>query len=152
MGRAEDIVELYRSMLADGHCNAASRGLLSAPTHAADGDNPMCGDHLRVEIRVVDGRVAEAGFAGDCCVVCRASAALMCDLLAGVPSAQVAALSGQLEATLRRDSTAQPAALFGRMLPLRDVPQRHRCAMLPWAAAAAALRGDPFASTEEATA
>lgn len=149
MPRTEDIIALYQAALARGREGQVVAGLLAAPSHAADGDNPLCGDHVRVELRIVGGRIVEAGFAGDCCVVCRSSAELLCQMLSGAEVEQLDAFADALGGVLAgaEDPSSEPR--FARLLPLREVPQRHRCALLPWAAARAALRDEPTVSTEE---
>jgi nitrogen fixation protein NifU and related proteins len=145
MNRAETIASLYRDLLRDSAEGPCAQGLIDAPTHAADGDNPLCGDHLRVELRVEGSRIAEIGFAGDCCVVARASAALMCRLLRDAECSRHDELSAALDQALRGGA---PGAAFEALKSLRDVPERHKCARLPWAAAGAALRGQGEATTE----
>jgi nitrogen fixation protein NifU and related proteins len=146
---AEDIVSLYQGLLRRHAAKTSAVGLLDHPTHAAEGDNPLCGDHLRVELRVEGDRIIEAGFAGDCCAVARASATLMCELLKGGDVERQRDLAARLRRLLAGELDAHGEGDLDVLLPLRDVPQRHKCALLPWAAVDAALNGRALATTEE---
>ena len=51
------------------------QGRLAAPTHAAEGENPVCGDRLRFEARVGEGaQIAELAFVATACPACVAVA------------------------------------------------------------------------------
>ncbi|HRQ66104.1 MAG TPA: iron-sulfur cluster assembly scaffold protein [Xanthomonadaceae bacterium] len=148
MSRAEHIASLYRDLLRDCAASPDAHGLIDEPTHAAEGDNPLCGDHLRVELRLDGTRIADIGFAGDCCVVARASAALMCRLLRNGECARHGELAQALRQVLRGGEAGAAGDVLGPLHSLREVPERHKCALLPWAAAEAALLGEHEATTE----
>ena len=57
----DDAGPLYPQLVLEHRRNPRNRGRLDACTHAADGVNPLCGDRLRIELRCVDGRIAEEG-------------------------------------------------------------------------------------------
>jgi nitrogen fixation NifU-like protein len=146
MSSANDIGALYAALLRQDAAMAPP-GLLDAPSCGADGDNPACGDHIRVEARVTAGRILEIGYAGDCCAVARASAGLMRRSLQGATLGQSRALAEALRACLRGEAGALPGPLH-LLAPLQNLPARHKCALLPWATLEAALRGEDAASSE----
>jgi nitrogen fixation protein NifU and related proteins len=47
--------------------------------------NPLCGDELKVQINVADGKVAEVRFSGHGCAISQASASMASDELIGMP-------------------------------------------------------------------
>jgi nitrogen fixation protein NifU and related proteins len=47
--------------------------------------NPLCGDELKVQIKVDDGKVGEVRFSGNGCAISQASASMASDELIGMP-------------------------------------------------------------------
>ena len=47
--------------------------------------NPLCGDELKVQLRVVDDKVAEVRFSGHGCAISQASASMASDEVIGMP-------------------------------------------------------------------
>lgn len=70
----EKILEHFR--------NPHNAGNLADPSAAADVKNPVCGDTMRLSIRVQDGRVTEARFKTQGCVASIAAGSALTDLLA----------------------------------------------------------------------
>ncbi len=58
-------------------------GELPEATHAAEVTNPVCGDVLRLMVRVDAGKIAAAGFKAQGCVPVIAAASAMTDMLVG---------------------------------------------------------------------
>lgn len=58
-------------------------GELAEASHAAEVTNPVCGDVLRVTIRIEEGTIREARFKAQGCVPAIAAASAMTDLLVG---------------------------------------------------------------------
>lgn len=61
----------------------AWRGRLSEPTLFLSGRNPLCGDQIRLELRLKGDRIAEAKFEGQGCLVSQACASMLCEGIAG---------------------------------------------------------------------
>lgn len=47
--------------------------------------NPLCGDELKVQIRVEDGKVADVAFSGHGCAISQAAASMTSDEVIGMP-------------------------------------------------------------------
>jgi len=57
--------DLYREIIIDRYKNPQYRRTLVPSDISFEDDNPLCGDHIRIDLRLgPDGRVAEAGFDG----------------------------------------------------------------------------------------
>jgi nitrogen fixation NifU-like protein len=70
--------DLYRELIIDRYKNPQYRGSLDPHDISFEDDNPLCGDHIRIELRVgEDGRVTEAVFNGHGCAISQASADLL---------------------------------------------------------------------------
>jgi len=99
---------------------------LAGPSLVAEDVNPLCGDRVRIMLRLDDGRVAEAGFVGDSCAICTASADVLAELV-----------TGRLAAEARAVETADVLSVL--QADIR--PTRMRCVTLPLSVLAKALNG-----------
>ena len=76
--------DLYREIIIDLYKNPIYRGSLDPNDISFEDDNPLCGDHLRIEVRVnSDERVTEAVFDGHGCAISLASADLLIESIQG---------------------------------------------------------------------
>lgn len=88
--------DLYRELIIDRYQNPRFSGTLDPHTHSYEDDNPVCGDHIRIDLRVDDKDiVTEAKFTGEGCSISQASADLLMEKITGVPVAEVRALAKQ---------------------------------------------------------
>jgi len=74
---------LYSDVIRERWRKPRHRGDLPNATAVAEDVNPLCGDRVRVAVRVEDGTVAEARFTGDSCAICTASADVVTELATG---------------------------------------------------------------------
>ncbi|MFZ5424273.1 MAG: iron-sulfur cluster assembly scaffold protein [Patescibacteria group bacterium] len=70
---------LYREELLEHIKNPLNKGLLSSPDAEVIEKNPMCGDIIKMQIKVAEGKVAEIGYDGEACGVCIAAASILTD-------------------------------------------------------------------------
>jgi nitrogen fixation protein NifU and related proteins len=86
--------DLYREVIIDRYKNPIYRGSLNPHDISFEDDNPLCGDHIRIDIRVDDEqRVAEAAFDGHGCAISQASADLLLESIIGKPVEEVKQIS-----------------------------------------------------------
>jgi nitrogen fixation NifU-like protein len=72
-------------------------GRISCPDLGFEEVNPLCGDRIRVELRLAgNGAVAEIRFSGEMCAITRASASILCASIEGMTPAVIAELSDEL--------------------------------------------------------
>lgn len=132
---------LYHEVLLRLARAAAGAGRLESPDGTGARDNPLCGDEATVDVRVLDGRVAALGHRTRGCVLCQASVSLLARVAVGRTAPEVGLVRGQLAATLRGGAPA-PGGAWAELavfLPVRDVPSRHACVLLPFDALGDAL-------------
>jgi nitrogen fixation NifU-like protein len=139
-----DLTRLYQQALMAEAVDPFGRGQPLAFTHRAEGDNPLCGDHIELLLQVESGVVQAAAFTGESCAVCLASASLLCRHLPGQPAEAAAALAATLQAAMQQQAAAGslPTACpegFERLLGVAAYPARIACAMLPLTTAEKAL-------------
>ena len=88
--------DLYREIIVERYKNPIYRGELEPNDITFEDENPLCGDHIRVDLRVNgEGKVAEAAFSGHGCAISQASADLMLESIIGKTIDEVKALSKQ---------------------------------------------------------
>jgi nitrogen fixation NifU-like protein len=79
--------------------------------------NPLCGDRIRIELKLDQTTIAEARFKGDGCAISTAAASLLTELVTGKQLDTVTAVTDdQLIALLASD--IQPARRQCALLPL----------------------------------
>lgn len=86
--------DLYREIIIDRYKNPQYRGILNPNDITFADDNPLCGDHIQIDIRV-DGnnRIVEARFSGQGCAISQASADLLIESIHGKSLDEVRMLS-----------------------------------------------------------
>lgn len=145
------VAELYRKTVLEHQRAPRNFGALANYTHAAEGANPLCGDALRFELRVMDGRIEDLRLRGEACAIATATASMLGELALGRDAGAMRELRQRFEEFLAAgDGAAMDAALadLRSLVELRRYPARHKCALLPFATLETALRGESKASTE----
>jgi nitrogen fixation NifU-like protein len=76
--------DLYREVILDRYKNPQKRGTLDPHDYSYEDDNPLCGDRIRIDVRVdSQGTVTEAAFSGTGCAISQASADLLTESIVG---------------------------------------------------------------------
>lgn len=72
----EQIIDLYEHPLNQGH--------IESPDFTYEEDNPLCGDVIRIDVRLDENRrVADVKWSGDGCAISQASASLLTEEIRG---------------------------------------------------------------------
>ena len=86
--------DLYREVIIERYKNPSFRGELEPCDVRFEDENPLCGDHLRIDLRVDgEGKVAEAAFSGHGCAISQASADLLLESVIGKTLEEIKTLS-----------------------------------------------------------
>jgi nitrogen fixation NifU-like protein len=76
--------DLYRELIIDRYKNPHFRGSLEPHDISFEDDNPLCGDHIKIDLRVDENdRVSEVAFDGHGCAISQASADLLAESVLG---------------------------------------------------------------------
>lgn len=82
--------DLYREVIIDHYKNPRMKGVLDPHDYSYEDDNPLCGDRIRVDLRVdEDDRITEALFSGEGCAISQASADMLTESIVGKSLAEV---------------------------------------------------------------
>ena len=116
---------LYSDTIRERWRRPRFRGDLAGATAVAEDVNPLCGDRVRMMLRLRDGVVESVRFAGDSCAICTASADVTAELTEGRAAAEASRLTTEdVLAILQADIR----------------PTRMRCVSLPIAVLQKALQ------------
>ncbi len=143
--------QLYQEVILDHNRKPRNWGHLDAPSHKAEGLNPLCGDHIWVTVNVGDQRVEEIAFEGESCAICKASASMMTAKVKGKPVDEAERLVEDFRAMTTGQMSASQSDHLGHLTVfegVKDLPSRVKCAILPWHTLHAALHAQTTASTE----
>ncbi|WP_372912088.1 iron-sulfur cluster assembly scaffold protein [Salinigranum sp.] len=86
--------DMYRQQILDHYKNPRNYGELEEPTFTHTGENPSCGDTIRVDVQLEDDgeTIAYASFSGDGCAISQASASMLTSRLQGMTLDELADL------------------------------------------------------------
>ncbi len=85
--------EFYRENILDHYQHPRHQGTLEHPDITYEDANPLCGDRLRMDFRIEDGRIADVRFSGAGCSISQASASMLCERIQGRTLEEVKALT-----------------------------------------------------------
>ena len=124
--------------------SADGAGRLSPPAQSGEADNPLCGDRVRMTVRIEDGRIAALAHETRGCLLCEASSAAIARHAAGTSATDLNDVGAALRSWLTR-GTALPDGAWPELAdfaPVRNVKSRHDCVLLPFEALRDALGPD----------
>jgi len=88
--------DLYREIIIERYKDPLYRGELNPHDITFEDENPLCGDHIRIDLRVDEhGTVTEAAFSGHGCAISQASADLLLESVIGKSLDEVRGLGKQ---------------------------------------------------------
>ena len=106
----------YREQILDHYKSPRNRGELDPHDATAEGQNPLCGDEITVDLRLTDDeRIEAVRFRGQGCAISQAAMSMLSEEIEGKPAAEVAALG-------REDIV--------ELLGIQLSPVRLKCALL----------------------
>ena len=145
-----DLSDLYQEVILDHNKRPRNFGVLDAPTHHAEGYNPLCGDRLHLFVKVDGETISDVRFQGSGCAISKASASLMTDALKGHSVAEARELFERFHrmVTTPPDVPVEDLGKLSVLAGVREFPVRVKCASLAWHTLKAALAREKKASTE----
>ena len=145
------IEELYREVILDHYRNPRNRNKIEHANAHAEGNNPLCGDELTLDLWLEDNRVAEVAIVGQGCSISQASASMMSQAIKDKTLDEVQDLIARFKAMMDIETAPteagldpdRPGAALGDLEALQGVrkfPVRIKCANLAWTTLEEALR------------
>jgi nitrogen fixation NifU-like protein len=144
--------DLYQEILLDHYRRPRNHGPLPGADREVDGHNPLCGDRIRLRLRLDGDRLAEVRFEGSGCAISTASASMMTEAVRGRSVAEALDLAERFRAEMTKSGSEPLPEAWGEIAALEGVrafPMRVKCATLAWHALRSALAdGGARVSTE----
>jgi nitrogen fixation NifU-like protein len=86
--------QLYREVILDHYRNPRGAGSLDEPDARAEGQNPLCGDEVTIDVAFADDgeTIADIRFAGQGCAISQAATSMLTELVQGRSATEVAVL------------------------------------------------------------
>ena len=127
--------DIYEEHVLDHYEDPYHRGPFDQATHAHEADNPLCGDKIQISLKLSDdGKVKEAWFDGEGCVISQSSASMLMETIEGKSLEE-----------LNEFTAENMLALFGPKL----TPNRQKCCLLSWRVLQAAVHSPLDADEDE---
>ncbi len=137
-----DLTDLYQEVILDHNKNPRNCYVMDGASCTADGHNPLCGDTVKVYLRIEDGMIDEISFQGHGCAICTASTSLMTESVRGK---SVEAAEGLFEEfhQMLTGVAEELGVTLGKLNVfegVREYPVRVKCATLAWHTLHAAMK------------
>lgn len=75
--------DLYREHVLDHYQHPRNRGTIDHPDITYEDANPLCGDRIRMDLNVRDGKIDQVRFSGTGCSISQAAASMLCEAIEG---------------------------------------------------------------------
>lgn len=85
--------DFYRENILDHYKHPRNHGTLENPDIRYEDANPLCGDRIRMDIRLKEDRIEQIRFSGHGCSISQAAASMLCEAVEGKPLEEVKKLS-----------------------------------------------------------
>ena len=147
----DDLSDLYQQVILD-HCKRPRNfHELTNSTCSAQGRNPLCGDQLKLFLRVEGEIIEDISFLGSGCCISKASASLLTDSLKGKSKADVNKMFDQVHEMVTTGEVKGDVGKLAVFAGVHKFPARVKCAILAWHAVKAALAGsgEPVSTESE---
>lgn len=148
-----DLRDLYQDMILDHGRNPRNFRETPDANHVRDGHNPLCGDRVKLFVKLRDGVVEDISFQGSGCAISTASASLMTSAVKGKPIEEVRELFDDFHELITGDPEQEPdTSKLGKLAVFSGVcefPTRVKCATLSWHTLKSAIDNDDKPATTE---
>ncbi len=147
-----DLSDLYQEVILDHNKNPRNYREIENADKMAEGNNPLCGDQLKVFLEMTEDKVADVAFLGSGCAISKASASMMTQAVKGKTREEAEILFDEFHRMVRgeldEDAEDNNLGKLKIFAGVREFPARVKCASLSWHTMKAALDNENLVSTE----
>jgi nitrogen fixation NifU-like protein len=130
-----DLQELYQEIVMDHNRRPRNFHELKDATQSAEGFNPLCGDEVKVYLKVEDDVISDVGIVAAGCAISKASASMMSESVKGKSVEEAEHVFNAFRHMITHPSEDYDADTLGDLEILSGVaryPARIKCAVLSW--------------------
>ncbi len=138
-----ELGDLYQEVILDHYRNPRNAGTLPGADRSAQGDNPLCGDRLAIQVKIKGDVIEDVRFQGSGCAISVASASIMTESVKGKTLAEAEALFGKFHPMVTGKAEGGDLGKLDVFAGVSQFPVRVKCATLAWHTLRAALEGKP---------
>src|SRR5262252_4602612 len=125
--------DLYQETILDHSKRPRNYHPMDDATRQADGYNPLCGDKLKLYLKLEGDVVKDASFVGAGCAISTSSASLMTETVKGKTRTEALQLLEKFHELLTTDvSVSKDLGKLVVFCGVREYPARVKCATLAW--------------------
>jgi nitrogen fixation NifU-like protein len=147
-----ELTELYQQVILDHNKNPRNFREMQDADRTAEGNNPLCGDQLKLYVKIENEIIADISFVGSGCAISKASASMMTQAVKGKSREEAEKLfdefhrmvTGKLNVEVEENNLGKLKVFAGVL----EFPARVKCASLSWHTLHAALNNEKSVSTE----
>ena len=138
-----NLTSLYQQLILEHYRKPRNKGELPEKTMEIHMANPVCGDEIRLQLQVEDGRIVDARHVGQGCSISQAAVSMMTNLLKEKELAEAEDLAKRFTAMMHGDEEVAKDRTMGDLRALKGVskyPVRIKCALLAFDALQEAIK------------
>jgi nitrogen fixation NifU-like protein len=84
--------QMARELILDHSRNPRHQRTIENPDATAEGQNPLCGDELQIDLKITDGKIADVSFHGQGCSISQAATSMLSEIVVGKTVEDAAAI------------------------------------------------------------
>ena len=128
-----DINDFYSDLLIEYSRDESYRRELPDANYSAEMANPLCGDKVKLFLKVEDEKVQDVSYLGNGCAISQASAGILCSLVKDLSFSEVENLIENFNAMILQGQDDTENLGDAKILAgVAKLPGRHRCALMSW--------------------
>jgi nitrogen fixation NifU-like protein len=136
MDMENSLNDLYRDILLDHYKYPRGNRSVESPDVENEGQNPLCGDSLKIQARIENGRIEDIGIKCSGCAICAASSSMLADIVKGKSITTIRELTKIVKSLIKGDekhgSNGFELGDLEALEGVRKFPVRIKCALLSW--------------------
>ncbi len=141
---SDELNELYQEVILDHSRKPRNYRALADANRQAEGNNPLCGDHFTIYLKLENDVIKDISFQGAGCAISKAAASIMTDQLKGKTVTEARKYFDEYQKLVTTghfddEELGKLCAFSG----VHNFPMRVKCAVLPWHAMMASLKEKP---------
>ena len=126
--------EIYRDVVLDHYRSPRGRKKLASPDARAEGQNPLCGDEIEIELMWDGNTIKDVAVRGHGCSISVASGSMLAELLPGKTRQEAETVLATFKSMMHGEDVPDGVDIgdLDALAGVRKFPVRIKCALLAW--------------------